>query len=147
MSTLILFQQARVDGGVRTGMEVDGTTAFMDFQEGAEEYDPALLWYIDLTCEGELLPHDAEAARQWLRGASPAVVRALETAAEELRLGFDSDVRPFERSFPDAIPSVNLVLCASAMRRVEGREIASKIKNLAEHWDETIAQLKPLASV
>ena len=52
MPNLTFYRQKRVDGGVRTGVELDGETVASLFEEGDPERDPALLWFVDLRCEG-----------------------------------------------------------------------------------------------
>ena len=53
MHELTFFRQARYDGGVRMGIELDGeVTLLIDFREGPpEEQDnplgSALLWYVE----------------------------------------------------------------------------------------------------
>ena len=48
MHELICFRQKRQDGGIRSGIQIDGTTHFHRFDEGTEDFDPSLLWYVDL---------------------------------------------------------------------------------------------------
>jgi hypothetical protein len=147
MSNIIMYQQGRADGGIRTGVEIDGATALMDFQEGLAEDDPALRWYIDVALEGEMAPQEAEDARQWLLDSGPAVARVLIAMAEDVRLGVDPTIRPVERHTPGAIPGIEIKICASAVRRAEAREIADKLISLAREWDDAIGRLKPLANV
>ena len=51
MSKITLYQQERKDGGLRMGLECDGETLLHNFQEGSPDYDPVLLWCINIRCD------------------------------------------------------------------------------------------------
>ena len=40
MPNLTFYRQARIDGGIRTGIELDEDTVFEYFEEGGSEPDP-----------------------------------------------------------------------------------------------------------
>ena len=68
MPKLTFYHQARFDGGRRTGISLDDdATSLHFFETGAaeEDYDPRLLWYVDLRCEGNAIPGEPQAARDW----------------------------------------------------------------------------------
>ena len=81
MSDLLFYQQARRDGGVRIGIEVDGDLILHRFIEGKLPNDPGLLWFIDVSLSGPQVPADAEAARDWLLEQKQPVVQALSEFA------------------------------------------------------------------
>ena len=66
MPNLTFYRQARIDGGIRTGIELDEDAVFEHFEEGGPELDPTLLWYVDLRCQGPGLPDEPRKAREWL---------------------------------------------------------------------------------
>ena len=41
-----------MDGGYRTGLEVDGETVYGLFEEGQTDDNPRLHWFVDLRCVG-----------------------------------------------------------------------------------------------
>ena len=47
VNTITYYQQTRVDGGSRIGIETNGDTLWGQFEPGNLEPDPALLWYVD----------------------------------------------------------------------------------------------------
>jgi hypothetical protein len=73
MAQLLFYRQKRVDGGVRTGLDLDREEIAEHFEEGELERDPALLWYVDLRCDGPGVPADGEAALQWLIDYAPVI--------------------------------------------------------------------------
>src|SRR5260221_10471744 len=98
MHTITFFRQARLDGGIRTGVDVNGAVAWHHFQAAGEEYDPALVWYVDLECEGSDsdLPDGKDQARQWLLDQAPIIQKGLRDLAEKLRIGFDAEEPDYE---------------------------------------------------
>jgi len=62
MPTITFYRQARRDGGIRTGIEIDQNTVLMRFDRGRKESDPALLWCVDVRCSGARLPREPETA-------------------------------------------------------------------------------------
>ena len=55
MSTIVFFRQARIDGGIHTGVDVNGT-GWEFYDAGSDEHDPALVWYVDLRRKGTTCP-------------------------------------------------------------------------------------------
>src|SRR5438874_10628438 len=96
MHTLSFYRQARQDGGVRTAIEVDSETTFHQFEPGSEESDPALLWYVDLRCEGEDLPSEPEDARKWLLANADLIKHGFRLLADKVAAGVDWSVYPVE---------------------------------------------------
>jgi hypothetical protein len=83
LASLTFYHQVRADGGVRTGIETDGAEILHSFTPGGEEDDPALLWYVDVECEGANLPRDGLAARDWFLIHSDFFVAEFARIADE----------------------------------------------------------------
>ena len=59
---------------------LDEFTVLDRFEEGSADHDPALIWSVDLRCNGSGLPVDADGACRWLleqRGDHPRRIRAV----------------------------------------------------------------------
>ena len=150
MSMLTFYRQARADGGLRTGVDLDGVTLLETFEPGGEEHDPTLLWYLDLRCEGNDLPAEPETAQEWLRANAEAIRNGLATCADELAVGLDlpdEDLQPYERSLPRQPDGSRLRIHVSAIRRPEARQIAGELRSLSRTWDHVLRELRPLVSV
>ena len=142
MSQLTFFRQARADGGVRTGVELDGDLLLHRFEEGAAEDDPGLIWFIDVGFEGEGLPHGAEAVRDFLLARASEIASALAQMSDDIsRTGVDSGAWPLRRRAPATTDGVSITLTCSAIRRLEGREIANKLSELARDWAAIVGDL------
>lgn len=146
MPAITLYRQARFDGGVRTGIDIDGNSVLMDYSEGDSDDNPALLWYIDLRCEGETLPADPEEARKWLRRAAPAFKSALIAAADELRVGFDPEFHPFRRGIQLPQADAHAEIVVSAIRIIDGRKAAELLRAFAAECEEILAKVSPLVN-
>ncbi|MGH7140594.1 MAG: hypothetical protein ACREHD_33090 [Pirellulales bacterium] len=141
MAKLAFYQQARVDGGMRSGVDRDDTPLLHEFHEGSGEQDPALLWYVDVEFEGDALPNDAEAARRWLVRRAASVAAALGQLADDLALGVDIASRPLKRSIEGLPQDVLGTISCSAVRRMDCRQIAERLRNLAAQWRQIIRRL------
>src|SRR5437867_2729663 len=97
MPRLNYYRQRRRDGGTRSGVAVDDAVLLHSFEPGAEASDPALLWYVDIRCEGPRLPARPDPVRQWLLAQRVILAGGLRALAEELRAGVDVDVWPLQR--------------------------------------------------
>jgi hypothetical protein len=139
MPTITFFRQARRDGGIRTGIDIDDQTVLSRF-EGAEDDDPTLLWYVDVRCAGPRLPRAAEAARQWLERNEKPIVTALEALAKRVPEGSDPSEWPLKLS--KRLPNgVTVIVACSAVRRAEARELADILRDVATRWRERIQSL------
>ena len=148
MTKLTFYHQARADGGKRTGIESDRDTLLHHFAPGHEEHDPALLWYVDLRCEGEGLPDTPEGARDWfVRNTDYFVAQLRAMANDGLSAGFDPDLMPLERHLADAPDGVHVTVVVSAVRRLLARDIGPRLREFADHWGELLSQLCPLSAV
>jgi hypothetical protein len=141
MSRLVFYKHVREDGGVHTGIELNGVTTFEIFEIEGEEYDPALTWYVEIDCEGDTLPNSATGALLWLLDQTAVIRAALEQLAERLRVGLDYDSYPFHWPIANAPPGVTMkVVCDAARRRV-GLDIAKLIAEVAGQWEAILRRL------
>ncbi len=145
MSELTFYRQRRMDGGLRTGIDVDGELAFGLFEEGTQDNDPRLRWFVDLRCEGQKLPHSPRGARKWLLDHGDAIGEGFVLFAEEMRVGIDLDIvsLAWDR-FPNAPKDVTMKIVLSAIRRVDAREMAGVVHETGLHWKDLIRGLKPI---
>ena len=140
MSSIVFFRQRRADGGTRTGIDINGRTELDHFEEGKGDPDPALVWYVDVRCEGARLSRTAELAQQWLIDKGPAISRGIDELADKLTAGIDSDSWPLQHALRRN-GAVRITIACSAMRRVEAQQIASVLRDIATHWTERLAGL------
>jgi hypothetical protein len=128
---LTFYRQERLDGGVRTGVMLDGTTVLHRFDEPEEEFDPTLAWSIDVRCRGDSIPKTIEPARAWLLDHEELIVSGLSGFADHLQAGSDpTGAFPLEWSdFPLAPKDVAMT-------------IAERLRELALHWREWIEALQ-----
>lgn len=142
MSRLTFFQQARADGGMRTGVELDGALLLHRFDEGTADDDPGLTWFIDVSFEGQRLPHESEPAREFLLARESEIAAALTQLSGEISTtGIDAGAWPLHRRTSVPPDGVSMTLTCSAIRRLEGREIAGKLSDLARDWAPIIYAL------
>jgi hypothetical protein len=134
MHELTFYRQKRVDGGIRTGIDLDGVTVLEDFESGEAERDPALRWYVDLRCEGDALPGEADSAREWLVGQEDLIREGFRAYAAQLAAGADPDDYPLQWSeFQHLPPGVKMSIACSAIRRVDARELNHVLEDIADH--------------
>jgi hypothetical protein len=140
MSGLIFYRQKRFDGGIRTGVELGSVTILEHFEAGERERDPALLWYVDVRCEGSGLPTDTESARHWFIDTKNIVERELSRFADHLRqVGADPDEYPLEwTDFPEANEGVTWKISCSLIRRIDARGLAEILDDVRLHWSDRL---------
>jgi hypothetical protein len=144
MSTLTFFRQARVDGGIRTGVRVNGDLAWHHFDEpSSADLDPALLWYVDLRCEGASLPTEKEQARHWLIQNAPVIQEAFSALAEKLQVGYDDESWPYQFQVSAAPPDTSMKIVCSSIRGLELGDLAKAIRAIGENWVPYLRQLEP----
>lgn len=144
MEKLAFYRQARADGGVRTGVDLNDTPLLHDFQKGTDDRDPTILWYVDVEFEGDALPRDAEEARQWLLRRSRSIANSLLAAADEISAGIDVGSWPVKQSMVYLPRGVLGTVGFSAIRRVDCRQIAERLRELANQWRSIIRALPPM---
>jgi hypothetical protein len=144
-STLIFYRQAREDGGVRTGIELGGSRIFERFEAPTEEYDPSLIWSIELRFRGESVPHSAEEARSWLLGQSEVVEEGLDRYAEHLRAGSDptGDYPLTWSDFRQLPGDLTVEVACTAQRRVDALQLGSYLRSVAKNWESFVESLEP----
>jgi hypothetical protein len=148
MRELSFYRQKRYDGGVRTGIELDGETILGIFDEGPpdEQDNPmgsALLWYVDVRCHGETLPDGAEGARGWLIQHADTILSGLNSQSKNLVAGLDDGGPIVWRDFPVTPPGVTIEVVCSWIHGIRGLEISAVFKDIADHFVEIVQQLAP----
>ena len=147
MRTIAFYRQKRFDEAVRTGIEINDAPAWESYEEGPDDHDPGLLWYVDLVFEGEALPTGVEESRRWLMEQSSFVREVLTDTASSIEVGFDVEPGPFRREFRMPSADVALTVSISAVHRLVAIEMAAVIKQIADDWDAFLQRLQPLACV
>ncbi|MGD0387733.1 MAG: hypothetical protein ABSC42_02155 [Tepidisphaeraceae bacterium] len=142
MQTITFYRQKRIDGGIRTGVEVGGNTVLSTFKSGRGEHDPALVWYVDVICKGRKLPKNSEEARRWLVDHHASIQRLLNALAGRIMEGIDPDVWPISQQ--GIIHGVKIRISCSTVRRLEARKLATVIRDIAQRWDEYVGDLAPV---
>lgn len=144
MHSLTFYRQGRADGGIRTGIELDGDTVFGQFEEGGPEPDPVLLWYVDLRCQGPGLPDDAHGAKRWLLDHEEIIRDGFLRWAAELEAGADVELYPLQWShFSDVPRGVEMTIACATNRRIWALSIPKLLEDVAAHWRERIEELEP----
>jgi hypothetical protein len=142
MPRLIFYRQKRYDEAMRTGVELDGETIAERYDEGGSELDPALLWYVDLRCEGSAIPAGPDEASHWLLDHSDLIRSGFSAFAEHLRAGADPDIYSLTwDKFENAPENVRMSIACSAIRRIDAREMAVTLKEIGDDWTTIIRQL------
>jgi hypothetical protein len=143
MASLTFYRQARIDGGVRSGVDVDGVAVFERFQSGTREPDPVLRWYIDVRAEGKDLPREPEQVRAWFLSHASIIKPALLALAEKLQVGIDDEVWPYEFPVAAAPKSTTMTLVVSAVRGLTPGSLAKELKKLGREWNRLMDTLSP----
>jgi hypothetical protein len=146
MKTINFYSQMRVDGGKRTGVEIDGETVLERFEGGEKREDSALLWFVDVRCSGANLPNSAEAAREWLLEKASIIQAGLREVANELRAGIDFSA-PISRPIRSVEKGITVEVSCSAIRRLQARDIALALHEISSHWTEFLKNLEVLEPV
>lgn len=145
MAKITFYRQKRIDGGLRSGISVGDETVLGLFEPGPTDNDPALLWYVDLRCEGARLPTDPKEAREWLLRHEDVIRAGFADCARECSAGIDPDIYPrLWSDFASTPKDIRMVIALSAVRRVDAREISKVLQDIGSHWGHYIRALKPL---
>jgi hypothetical protein len=139
MKSLTFYHQKRLDGGIRTGVELDGERILECFEPGSPLEDPKLLWWIDVRCSQKTWPSEPEEVRAWLLENAQRIEGGLSVFAAELGAGID--INWPAKHVVSSRTGLKIEIFCSAMRRVGGREIQAELSNLAKNWQTIIAQL------
>jgi hypothetical protein len=141
MAKIVFYKQARDDGGIHTGIEVNGITCYERFEIEGEEYDPALIWYVEVYCEGDELPDDAAGALSWLKSHAGPIKDGLQNLAAKVQIGLDHNTTPLHWPVSNAPHGVSMkILCDVARRRV-GLDMAKLITDLGLHLEGILQRL------
>jgi hypothetical protein len=138
---IVFYKQVRQDGGVRTGVEVGDTSVLHHFKEGSHEFDPALLWWADVRCDGRKLPDEPEEVRQWLLDNAESICAGFLELANKLQAGMDVDIYPLQHEVREAPSGVRMSVFCSAVRRLTARNMAQELQKLARNWKRILDQL------
>lgn len=144
MSRLCLYHQMRKDNRARSGLEIDGQPVAEVFDEGGEgEYDPILLWFIDVRCEGSPIPGDPEAALDWLEEHTKIIRDGLARCSQSLEVGLDADIYPLIwTDFGDVPSDVKMSIACSASRRFDARSMAALVNQFSVDWPILIEEIR-----
>lgn len=142
MHSIKFYRQARYDGGVRSGIGVDGTLVMHHFAPGHEDDDPALRWFVDLIFESDTLPSEAEAARDLLLRQSTFAQHVLRDTAEHLALGIDDEEWPYTVQFKDEPSGITCRLTTSGVRSLADDELAANLAETADNWRTHLNRLE-----
>lgn len=145
MRQITFYRQGRRDGGVRTGIEVDGEPVLEHFQPGPEpgDEDPVLTWFLVVDAKGPDLPADPEEARRWLRDRA-GVPGELAKFANQLRSGIDVDSPPIRLPLDFAPEGTSIRVTGSAASRSEGQRFPKIVRDIARNWETYLLQLEPV---
>jgi hypothetical protein len=146
MPKITFYRQKRRDGGLHTGLLVNGGNAWEHFEAGAEEDDPVLLWFIDIRAEGRPVPEDPEQARDWLMRHARLISQGMRNLARELRAGMDFNALPLKHEIPGAPEGTHLRIVCSAMRRFDSLQIGRLLTQFAREWQTDLRKLRPFES-
>ena len=147
MRKISFYRQERWDGGVRTGIEVDGYVVLQSFVEGEEGADPALLWYIDVRCKGANLPAEPAKVRLWLLDQGSIIRPGLKQLAVHIRAGVDAEGWPLLWPMSNSPRGVRITVAVSAVERLTAWAIAEKVTEIADHWEAHLKKLEPVESL
>jgi hypothetical protein len=123
------------------GVTLNGQTLLHRFVGSrAKGEDPALVWFVDVTLEGQGIPSEPGSLRQWLLERERLISDRLRRLAEQFRAGTDFPPPPFRYTFSDNGLEVTVVY--SAMRRIDCVQMAKVFEDLAKSWGRYLKQLE-----
>ncbi len=142
MADLTFYQHFRMDGALRTGIELHDATVWHRFRKGKGPADPVLRWFVDVRCQGRKLPQTPEDARQWFLDNAGLFHQALRQLADELQGGMEPDVWPYSWNVPKPPAGVKITIVCSVMKRLDSVEIGRVLRDLAEQWEKRLGELR-----
>ena len=146
MAELAFYRQKRFDGGIRMGIEYDGSRLFEDFQQGPPELEDepmgsALEWYIDLRCRGDALPNHPEAARQWFEVRSAAIQDALREFSGAVKAGIDDDFPIESPLYKFDEHGVQMKIVCSVIKRITRRVFSGVLEECSREFPSYLQKL------
>ena len=143
MTKLTFYRQGRKDGGIRTGVEINGDPVLGRFEKGDGEEDSVLEWYVDIRCSVGKLGNASEDARHWLLKHGGIIKTALGSLADELKTGMDFS-STLSRQVAGTPKGVRIEIVCSAVRRATACEMATVLSDLSVRWPELVRSLPEL---
>ena len=143
MATVTVYRQERVDGGVRTGVDVGDEPVLMEFRAGPGQEDPAILWFIDVRLEGQDISPVPSDVRSFVALSLESIKSAVATAADKLAVGLDASWWPFRHESQTAQGTV-VVVC-NAMTRETGQNIAQHLRTFAAEFEAALPTIPALS--
>jgi hypothetical protein len=142
MAKVAFYLQQRKDGGIRTGLDIDGERVASRLQSapGSQEPDPALDWYVDVVLKGPAVPGTVGKALDWLSKHEAQIRTSIEAMAASIPAGVDAGEWPVR--YPFRIGAVLGTIACSAVRRVTAQRLAAVLRDVAENWDAHLASLR-----
>ena len=132
------YRQARADGAIRTGLDINNENFDVLENENSGNEDPALLWFVDMKFEGAL-PTDFSAVCHWLlKNETPIRVKMISFAAE-IHSGLDINSFPARKAYK--LENVKVTVSCSAVRREDALKIAGTIRAIARDWRSILGTL------
>jgi hypothetical protein len=141
MAKITFYRQARIDGGVRTGLAIGDEIAFDNYEAGSVHDDPTLRWFVDVRVEGRA-PTEPEAAREWLLDQAALIKAGLREFAHHLKAGVDSEAWPALYDVRGAPKGARIRLACSASSLLGARQIATVLSAVAAHFETYLKQLR-----
>jgi hypothetical protein len=145
MQDLTIYHQKRRDGGIRTGVELNGERVLELLKTGRLASDPALEWFVDVRLKGSGFPSEPEEIRDWLLDQGPKLTHELERTAEKLAAGIDPGW-PFVQPIRLATPNIQQArIVCSAARRLDCRTISRVLLQFGKNWGDLMGSLHKVA--
>ncbi len=145
MSQVAFYRQCRFDGGLRTGIDIDGIEHWHDYVPGPDDGDAGIIWFIDVRIEGETLPDDPDEVFTWLNTHSTEITTALRRFAEHYEVGLDAGPYPQRWEIERLPGDVDGEVVLSAANRIEGRQLGVLLGELADDWRNILAHLNRMS--
>lgn len=143
MTKIGYYRQKRLDGGMRTAITFEDSPVLGQYAAAKDDSNPVLAWYVDIRCEGRRLPTEPEPERlrAWFLKHAQQMREGLSQLAEELKAGVDTSSWPLERSIAGLRGVKTRIICA-AIRSLTALDIAAVLKDVEDHLEERIRNLK-----
>jgi hypothetical protein len=145
MTKITFYHQARQDGDVRSGVSINDDIVF-DRYSGRNKNDPALRWFVDVRCEGDL-PSDPEEAREWLLSNATSIKAGLEEFSDKLTAGLDVESWPVSFKVKHPARKIRIAIVCSATRLLDARDIALNLSLVAAHFEEFVSKLQAVEPI